>query len=187
MTNQATSLQNVYGFIKSALYRQITREFAKDHDVLRLVHQSEAIPSESKIESVKELLLQLQEGGEDRLSRFSHLLKTFELFLVVNMVKEDPDLQAARIIKKVCGSFLSVVPQMLGHISFDPAVEKAVNQMVPFPVNRDNSPAALDLKEIARTVLMNCESQSDLGQEVGKEAISFLGSLQGAASEMKET
>ena len=187
MTNQATSLQNVYGFIKSALYRQITREFAKDHDVLRMVHQTEATPSESKIESVKELLLQLQVGGEDRLSRFSQLLKTFELFLVVNMVKEAPDLQAARIIEKVCGSFLSVVPQMLGHISYDPAIEKAVNQMVPFPLNQENSPAALDLKDIARIVLANCYNQADPGKEVGKKAISFLGALQGDACEMKET
>lgn len=187
MTNQATSLQNVYGFIKSALYRQITREFAKDHDVLRMVLQTEATPSESKIESVKELLLQLQEGGEDRLDRFSQLLKTFELFLVVNMVKEDPDLQAARIIEKVCGSFLSVVPQVLGHLSYDPAIEKAVNQMVPFPLNRENSPAALDLKEIARIVLANCYNQADPGEEVEKRATSFLGALQSAASKMKKT
>jgi flagellar biosynthesis protein FlhG len=187
MTNQATSLQNVYGFIKSALYRQITREFAKDHDVLRMVLQTEGTPSESKIESVKELLLQLQEGGEDRLSRFSQLLKTFELFLVVNMVKEDADLQAVRIIEKVCGSFLSVVPQVLGHISFDPAIEQAVNQMVPFPLNRENSPAAVDIKEIARVVLTNSFNQADPGKEGGKKSTSFLAALQSAASMMKKT
>jgi MinD-like ATPase involved in chromosome partitioning or flagellar assembly len=187
MTNQATSLQNVYGFIKSALYRQITREFAKDHAVLRMVLQTEATPSESKIESVKELLVQLQEGGEDRLDRFSQLLKTFELFLVVNMVKEDPDLQAARIIEKVCGSFLSIVPQVLGHLSYDPAIEKAVNQMVPFPLNCENSPAALDLKEISRLVSANCYNQADPGEEVGKKGTSFLGALQSAASRMKKT
>lgn len=186
MTNQATSLQNVYGFIKSALYRQITREFAKDHDVLRMVLQTETAPPEGKIESVKELLLQLQEGGEDRLNRFSQLLKTFELFLVVNMVKEDPDLQAARIIEKVCGSFLSVAPQVLGHLSFDPAIEKAVNQMVPFPLNRENSPAALDLKEIARIVLANCYNRADPGEEVEKRATSFLAGLQSAAAKRKK-
>jgi flagellar biosynthesis protein FlhG len=182
MTNQATSLQNVYGFIKSALYRQISREFSRDHELLRLVLQTEATPSEGKIESVKELLLQLQVGGEERLHRFSQLLKDFDLFLLVNMVKEDPDLQAARIIKKVCGSFLSVVPKVLGHLSYDPAIEKAVNQMVPFPLNRDNSPAALDLKEIAQIVLANCYNQAE---EVGKKALSFLCKLQSAAAKMK--
>ena len=185
MTNQATSLQNVYGFIKSALYRQISREFAKDHDVLRLVIQTEAAPSESKIESVKELLLQFQAGGEERLNQFSQLLKDFELFLLVNMVKEEPDLQAARIIEKVCGSFLSVAPKVLGHLSYDPAIEKAVNQMVPFPLNHDNSPAALDLKEIAQIVLAHCYNQAELGSEVGKKGRSFLGKLQSAAAKMK--
>jgi flagellar biosynthesis protein FlhG len=187
MTNQATSLQNVYGFIKSALYRQITREFAKDHEMLRLVLQTEATSSESKIDSVKELLLQLQAGGEDRLSRFSQLVKDFQLFLVVNMVKEDQDLQAARIIEKVCGSFLSFVPQVLGHISYDTAIEQAVNQMVPFPLNRENSPAALDLKGIARTVLANCDDQVGRGPAIQEKSISFLGALRGGSSEMKET
>jgi flagellar biosynthesis protein FlhG len=166
MTNQATSLQNVYGFIKSALYRQITREFAKDHDILRLVLQTEATPSESKIDSVKELLLHLPSGGEDRGGRLLNLLKNFQLFFVVNMVRQDSDLQAARIIEKVCGSFLSVTPQILGHLSFDPAIEKAVNQMVPFPLNWQNSPAALELKEIALRVSMHCYEQVDAVKEV---------------------
>jgi flagellar biosynthesis protein FlhG len=170
MTNQATSLQNVYGFIKSALYRQITREFAKDHEMLRLVLQTDPAPSESKIDSVEALLLQLPSGGEDRLSRFLNLLKNFQLFLVVNMVKEKPDLQAGRIIEKVCGSFLSIEPQMLGHIPFDPAIEKAVNQMVPFPLNQKNSPAAVNLREIAQTVLIQSYAQTGAGAGVRQEA-----------------
>jgi flagellar biosynthesis protein FlhG len=170
MTNQATSLQNVYGFIKSALYRQITREFAKDHGMLRLVLQTEVTPSESKIDSIEELLLQLSAGEEERVGRLLNLLKNFQLFLVVNMVRQDPDLQAARIIEKVCGSFLSVTPQILGHLSFDPAIEKAVNQMVPFPLNQQNSPAALDLKEIALSVLMHCYEQADVAKEVWRGA-----------------
>ncbi len=32
-TSQTTFLQNAYGFIKSALYRKIFREFAKDEEV----------------------------------------------------------------------------------------------------------------------------------------------------------
>jgi len=166
MTNQATSLQNVYGFIKSALYRQITREFARDHDMLRLVLQTEATAPDTKIDSVEELLLQLPEAGEDRLQRLLNLLRNFQLLLVVNMVRETPDLQAARIIEKVCESFLSVKPEILGHLSFDPEIEKAVNQMVPFPLNRQDSPAALDLKEIALNILSYCYGRPEAGQDI---------------------
>ena len=172
MTNQTTSLQNVYGFIKSALYRQITRKFAKDHDVLRLVLQNEATFPEAKLDSVEELLLQLPEAGEDRLNRLLILLKSFQLLLVVNMVRETPDLQAARIIEKVCESFLSVKPKILGHICFDPEIEKAVNQMVPFPLNRQDSPAALDFKKIALSILNHCHGRPDAGQEI-RPAVPF--------------
>ena len=34
---------------------------------------------------------------------------------------------------------------------------------------------------------MNCYDQDDPGQEIGKKAISFLGALQGVASEMNKT
>jgi flagellar biosynthesis protein FlhG len=166
MSNQATSLQNVYGFIKSALYRQITREFARDHDMLRLVLKTDETTPETKIDSVEELLLQLPEAGEDRLQRLLNLLRNFHVLLVVNMVRETPDLQAARIIEKVCESFLSVKPEILGHICFDPEIEKAVNQMVPFPLNRQDSPAAADFKEIALNILSHCYGRPGAGQEI---------------------
>ena len=104
------------------------------------------------------------------MNRLLRLLKNFQLFLVVNMVRESPDLQAARIIEKVCESFLSVKPAILRHVFFDPEIEKAVNQMVPFPLNRQNSPAALDLKEIALTVLSHCQDRSEAGGEIPQEA-----------------
>ncbi len=38
-TSQTTSLQNAYGFIKSALYRKLSRDFAKDDEILQLLYQ----------------------------------------------------------------------------------------------------------------------------------------------------
>ena len=38
-TSQTTSLQNAYGFIKSALYRKISRDLAKDQEVMDLLYQ----------------------------------------------------------------------------------------------------------------------------------------------------
>ena len=38
-TSQATSLENAYGFIKSALYRKLSREFAGDDEFFHLIYQ----------------------------------------------------------------------------------------------------------------------------------------------------
>ena len=60
-TNQSTSLQNVYGFIKSALFRFVSREFARDEEVLHLLHQ--AGNRHAKISSIGDILAHLQGKG----------------------------------------------------------------------------------------------------------------------------
>jgi len=69
------------------------------------------------------------------------------------MVKEERDFQAALIIEKVCASFLSLKTRLLGRLSYDPAVEDAVNQMMPFPLKQERSRAARDLEKIAQLLL----------------------------------
>jgi|UniRef100_A0A7C3WRN6 flagellar biosynthesis protein FlhG len=152
LTNQATSLQNVYGFIKSSLYRHLSREFARNYQVLDWLMQSD-LKKGDEAESLNEFLLQLNETEPESCQRLVHLLREFQVFLVVNMVKSDRDFQAALIIEKVCNSFLSLKPRVLGQLSYDPAVEGAVNQLIPFPLRHEKSQAARDLERIAFTFL----------------------------------
>jgi flagellar biosynthesis protein FlhG len=170
LTSQATSLQNVYGFIKSGLYRQITREFAKDNLVLNLLLQTDLKNSEGEVESINDLLLRLKEANPESYQRFLHLLKDFHIFLVVNMVKGERDFQAGLIVEKVCASFLSLKTRVLGRLSYDPAVEGAVNQMMPFPLNHEKTQAAKDLDKIAHLILENCHVPDDSEDAPGKFA-----------------
>ncbi len=161
LTSQATSLQNVYGFIKSGLYRQITREFAKDSLVHDLLAQADAKSSGDGVESINDVILRLKEEEQESYYRLLHLVKNFQIFLVVNMVKSERDFQAALIIEKVCNSFLSLKPRVLGQLSYDPAVEGAVNQMMPFPLRQEKNQAANDLENMAQVILANCHLPGD--------------------------
>lgn len=152
-TNQATSLQNVYGFLKNSLFRKISREFAKDEVILWLLYQTGNKNSEEKIESIGELTSQLQGLHPAKYAALRQVLKDFQIFLVVNMVKEERDYQAAQIIQHVCDRFLNLNPQVLGHLPYDAAVEQAVNQLVPFPMGREKSRAAQELMTMARFIM----------------------------------
>ncbi len=146
-TNQSTSLQNVYGFIKSALFRFLSREFSRDEEVLLLLHH--AGNRHAKISSIDDILAHLQGVAFEKYDRLKNLMSNFEIFLVVNMVKTELDRKAAQIIQKVCADFLNLQPQIFGSLVYDPEVEKAVNQMLPFPMRSKQSPAALGLQHIA--------------------------------------
>ena len=149
-TSQTTSLQNAYGFIKSALYRKISRDLAKDQKVMDLLYQSEA-EGQGSIGTISELLPQLRETAPRSHDRLLQLLADYQLFLLVNMVKSDTDLTALDIINSVCTDFLSLEPEVMGHVAYDPAFEAAANRQ--FPLSDKKSKAGGHLAQIALKIV----------------------------------
>ena len=152
-TNQATSLQNVYGFLKNSLFRKISREFSKDEYIMWLLYQSGSKSAEMRVESIGDLLSYVERKKEEKHEELRQLLREFQVLLVVNMIKTDRDFQAAQIIQHVSHRFLELAPQVLGYLHYDQAIEQAVNQMVPFPLNVDKSRAAEELMEFAQVIV----------------------------------
>ncbi len=153
LTSQATSLQNGYGFLKSALYRHISRVFAKDQEILDLLWESDNKGAEARVASLKEILNLLREDEPGAYARLKQLLDDYQILLVVNMVKNERDTMSGLIIREVASKYLTIQPEILGHISYDLAVEAAVNLMIPFPLDKDESKPAQDMRAIAQKVL----------------------------------
>ena len=160
LTGQVTSLQNVYGFVKSALFRKLSREFAGDVETTSLIYQMGSKEGGGNIQSIQDLVNLFESTGAERSARLTRVLNEFQMYLVVNMVKSDQDLKSVQIIKSVCADFLSVEPQMLGHLPYDPAVELAINQMSPQALFHKKSQAGSALKQMARAFLFSSRLSS---------------------------
>ncbi len=153
LTSQATSLQNGYGFIKSALYRHISREFAKDQKIMDLLWESDNKGPEAQVTSLKNILDHLRDNEPRQYVRLKQLLDEYQILLVVNKVKDERDPLSGLIIREVASKYLAIQPEILGNISYDLAVEAAVNLMIPFPLDKDECKPAQDLRLIAQKVL----------------------------------
>jgi flagellar biosynthesis protein FlhG len=170
LTSQATSLQNGYGFIKSSLYRHLSREFSKDQEVLDLLWESDDKGAESQVNSIKGVLSCLQDVEPASYARLRSILDDYRVLLVVNQVKTERDTMSGLIIREVASKYLSLQPEILGHISHDVAVEAAVNLMIPFPLDKDESKPAQDLRAIAKKVLQISQDEADAYGTVAKPA-----------------
>ena len=148
-TSQATSLQNAYGFIKSALYRKLSRDFAKDDEVLQLLYQGGEAGNGNNFSKIQDLLDYFQDADPTKYARLTQSLWDFQLFLVVNMVRSNADLKAPEIIRSVCRDFLNIQPEIMGQVLFDSGVDTAISQMVPFPLYQKKSKAMVGLDQIA--------------------------------------
>jgi MinD-like ATPase involved in chromosome partitioning or flagellar assembly len=121
--------------------------------ILDLLWESDNKGTEARVTSLKEILDHLRENEPGTCARLRQLLDDFQILLVVNMVKTDRDTMSGLIIREVATKYLTVQPEILGHISYDLAVEAAVNLMIPFPLDKDESKPAQDLRTIAQKVL----------------------------------
>jgi flagellar biosynthesis protein FlhG len=152
-TNQATSLQNAYGFIKSALYRQLSREFARDNEMLEMLFLMAGKPEFETPRSIRELLAHLKDSFPGEYARVVRVMAYMRVWLVVNMVKTHRDGSCARIIQEVCRDFLSLQLDVLGRVPYDAAVEAAVSNTDPSLLSQKRNKAMAAFQEIAERVL----------------------------------
>lgn len=164
-TGVSTSLQNVYGFIKCALFRKIARDFAKEDEVLALFYSNDATVHD-EISSMNDLLAQVRQISPEKLFQLVGIIKPYRLFLVPNMVKNEQDLRSPEIIQSVCEDFLNIKPEILGHIFSDPIVELAINKMDPSLFQERSNRAVKCFDQIAKKVVkLAQQSKSDIDSE----------------------
>ncbi|MEW6326678.1 MAG: P-loop NTPase [Thermodesulfobacteriota bacterium] len=159
-TPQATSLQNVYGFIKSSLLRRLSREFSQNETLSSLITRFASGSGEEKISSMSELKRIVREFSEEDYLRLCRVTDSFDIKIVANMVKRDKDREASKVVRTVTEKYLDIHLTDLGFVQYDPEVERSVNRMVPFLLDNSKSQAALSIYQIAYEILRETAARS---------------------------
>ena len=148
-----TSLQNAYGFIKSSLYRKISRIFNDDPQCLDLVSRGMASGEIERIESIDELKSAVRSIGEEQYNKLSECLDEFRINLIVNNIKSGSETKIGRVLQSVANNYLSLNPEYLGHINFDPMLDKHINEMSAFLANCGSGISGACIYDIANKVI----------------------------------
>jgi len=159
-TPQATSLQNVYGFIKSSLIRRLSREFSQNEALSSLITRFAGGSGEEKISSMSELKHIVREFSEENYLRLCQITDSFDVKIVANMVKKDKDREASKVVRTVTEKYLDIHLTDLGFVQYDPEIERSVNRMVPFLLDDSKSQAALSTYQIAYQMLKETAAKS---------------------------
>jgi flagellar biosynthesis protein FlhG len=149
-TSQPPALQNAYGFIKSALYRKVSRDFARDNEVLQLIFEVDRAGKFHNIQSMHDFLKHFENNHSGTYEKLMELLSEYHLFLMINMVKNNNDLRYVDIISSLCEDFLHINPGIIGYVPFDPGIEPALRQEIPWRFSyHKESPALAELNQTA--------------------------------------
>ena len=154
ITPQPTALQNGYGFIKSALYRSITRTFGNNTLLAPLISRATDQNAQEAIASMTELVAAFTKVNPSHGERLQKIISDFHLYIIANMVKTDRDRKAAEIIKTVIHKYLNIEQvSVLGSIPFDPQIEESVGRMKPAFMTSENSHSSFGFYELVYALI----------------------------------
>jgi len=148
-----TSIQNAYGFVKTALYRRLSQLFSKNDRVTGLINKSIDPGSDGTINSVVELMAAVEEIDQESASIMSREIENFKIKLIVNMVRSEEDQRVGGIIKTVADKYLGIDVAVLSSVPFDLQVEKSIIQTNPLLLNENGNKATMSIYEIAFALL----------------------------------
>ncbi|MDX1778353.1 MAG: P-loop NTPase, partial [Thermodesulfobacteriota bacterium] len=148
-----TSVQNAYGFIKSGLYRKLTRLFPKNQEILRLIKRLVDPGSDERINSVVELIAAVDKIDGESAAIMHQAVDDFKVKLIVNMTKSKEDAKVGEIIKVVSDKYLSVDVDVLASVPFDALVEKSIILANPLVFSGTGSEVSASIYEITSELL----------------------------------
>ena len=150
LTPEPTSIQNAYIFVRNAVYRKLSRLSNKNPSLQALIKIAMDPKNVLKIRTIKELFQFIEESDETNIIEIlKKEIGDIHLGVVTNMIKNEKEENAGRIVQIVAEKYLTITSTDLGCVSYDKHIQTMVSDMVPL-INLDQSSQAFgNIYEIA--------------------------------------
>ena len=154
LTPQPTSIQNAYIFVRNVVYRRLSRLCSKSPSLQPLVKIAMDPKNELKIRTVEELLKFIQEsGGKDAAEPLEKEIGKIRPLVITNMVKDNKEKNAGRIVQIVSEKYLMIQSTNLGSVSYDRQIVAMVSDMSPLIELDRSSHAFANIYDLATKLL----------------------------------
>jgi len=150
LTPEPTSIQNAYIFVRNTVYRKLSRLSSKNPSLQALIKIAMDPKNVLKIRTIKELFQFIEESDEKNIIEvLKKEIGDIHLGVVTNMVKNEKEENAGRIVQIVAEKYLTIPSTDLGCVSYDNHIRTMVSDMTPL-INLDQSSQAFgNVYEIA--------------------------------------
>ncbi len=152
-TNDPSSIQNTYQFLKMAVYRKILKSFPSNPLISYMIHSATQPRKTDAIRSIPELVERISHVDHYYAEVIQNLLERFSPRMIVNMVDDVDDVRAARVVSTVSSKFSGISPVLVGTVSYSPGIKKSTLGLRPFTLDPQNSASTDQLNLIAQRLL----------------------------------
>lgn len=154
MTPQPPSIQNAYAFVRNAVYRSLSRISSHKPSLQAIVKAAMDPKNELRVRTIKELFQAMAEaGGSEEVDSIREEIAKIQPALITNMVMDQKDKNASRIIQLVAEKYLMIQPTILGSVPYDKQIYAMVSDMIPLTKLDRTSEAFANIYDITSRLI----------------------------------
>jgi flagellar biosynthesis protein FlhG len=137
-----TSIENAYGFLKNGIIRGLTRLFPGNKEVQAAVLRHSDPASENNTPTIPEMLALLDRRYPEEVRTMKLWLHAKKTFMVLNMVKEQSDLDVGLRFRDLVKRYLGIDILYIGYVEYSLDIRKSVRALAPLVLTDGDGPVA---------------------------------------------
>jgi flagellar biosynthesis protein FlhG len=154
LTPEPTAIQNAYMFVRNAVYRMFSRFSRQNESFQTLIKTAMDPKNELNIRTVKEVLQYVEDiGGKEVSEPLQKELGLIRPAVITNMVKNDREKNASRIIQIASEKYLMIDSTDIGSVAYDKQLLRMIADMVPLIKVDQSCDALASVYGIVRNLL----------------------------------
>lgn len=152
ITPEITAIENLYQFIKAALFRKLRTSPAAEEirGVFQKVWQRRA---ELGIRHLKDLMDRIKESSPEAAAIVERELRDFDIHVVLNQVKNAESVNVGASVRSVCMKHMGFSARYSGFVSFDDCVARSINSRQPLMRSHPTCQCARQIGRLADNLL----------------------------------
>ncbi|MFH0920001.1 MAG: P-loop NTPase [Fibrobacterota bacterium] len=151
ITNEPTSVENAYSFLKNSVIRLLLREFALNDAVKALIEEGVS-PRRGDFIPLGRIIEGIMAADNKAGKRAQEVLMSHHPRLIVNMVKRPSDVSVKDSFTKIVKRFLDIDMVYVGYVVYDETVSRSVKQIIPITEYPD-APSVDCLRAISKNLI----------------------------------
>lgn len=152
ITPEPTSIENAYRFLKAAFYFKL-RNAERDLGIRETIAKAMDQKNDLGIRTPADLVKYIMQEKADTIHEMSHLLKSFNIQLVMNQARTRADVDLGYSVKSVCKKYFGVHAEFIGAIDYDNAAWQSLRRRRPVVLEYPGSSIVAQLLRLTKTII----------------------------------
>lgn len=149
---EITSIENMYQFIKTALFRKLHSSF-NSHSLKYQFHNTWKERDAKNIKNINQFMDCLSKTSAEASDIIAKELQDFVIDIIVNQVRNDEDIKTGRSVQSVLLKYLGINSSNIGHIEYDDAVWNSIRAKNPVINASPSSQSALGIEKVTENLI----------------------------------